>query len=119
MSRGITWRFEQVEGPDRAVFFAATGGMVEGQKCILQVVHTLIHACRASSQIEAHLIGDGPDRASREQLVHQTGLAGRIRFHGRNLPEQVQPLLQRSQAILLMTAFEGLPVALLDAMAAG
>jgi colanic acid/amylovoran biosynthesis glycosyltransferase len=92
--------------------------MVERQKCIHQVVHTLTHACVASSQIEAHLIGDGPDRAACEQLVHQAGLKGN-HFHGRVPPEQVQPLLQRSQAILLMTAFEGLPVALLDAMAAG
>ena len=84
-----------------------------------QVIRTLIQACLASSQIEAHLIGDGPDRPSCEQLVHQACLADRIHFHGRVPPEQVQPLLQRSQAILLMSDFEGLPVALLDAMAAG
>ena len=84
-----------------------------------RVVNTLIHACQASSQIEAHLIGDGPDRAACEQLVHQAGFADRIHFHGRVPPEQVQPLLQRSQAILLMSEYEGLPVALLEAMAAG
>lgn len=84
-----------------------------------RVVHTLIHACQASSQIEAHLIGDGPDRAACEQLVHQADLVDRIHFHGRVPPEQVQPLLQHSQAILLMSDFEGLPVALLEAMAAG
>jgi glycosyltransferase involved in cell wall biosynthesis len=83
------------------------------------VVHTLIHPCQVSSQIQAHLIGDGPDRTACEQLVHQAGLTGRIHFHGRIPPEQVQPLLQRSQAILLMSDFEGLPVALLEAMAAG
>jgi colanic acid/amylovoran biosynthesis glycosyltransferase len=83
------------------------------------VVHTLIHACRASHQIEAHLIGDGPDRAACEELVCQANLSDRIQFHGRVPPEQVQPLLQRSQAILLMSDFEGLPVALLEAMVAG
>lgn len=92
---------------------------MERQKCILQVLHTLIHACQASSQIEAHLIGDGPDRAACEQFVHHAGLTGRIHFHGRVPPEQVQSLLLRSQAILLMSDFEGLPVALLEAMAAG
>ena len=93
--------------------------MVERQKCIHQVVHTLIQACQVSSQIEAHLIGDGAERAACENLVRQAGLAGRIHFHGRIPPEQVQPLLLRSQAILLMSDFEGLPVALLEAMAAG
>lgn len=102
--------------PFRVVY---SGRLVERQKCIQQVVHTLIHACRDSSQIEAHLIGDGTARAACEQLVHQAGLADRIHFHGRVPPEHVQLLLQRSQAILLMSDFEGLPVALLEAMAAG
>lgn len=102
--------------PFRVVY---SGRMLERQKCIQQVVHTLIHACQASIQIEGHLIGDGPDRTACQQFVHQAGLTGRIHFHGRIPPEQVQPLLQRSQAILLMSDFEGLPVALLEAMAAG
>jgi colanic acid/amylovoran biosynthesis glycosyltransferase len=102
--------------PFRVVY---SGRMVERQKCIHQVVDTFIHACRASSQIEAHLIGDGPERAACQHRVREAGLANRIHFHGRVPPEQVQPLLQRSQAILLMSDFEGLPVALLEAMAAG
>ncbi|QVL52060.1 MAG: glycosyltransferase [Cyanobium sp. M30B3] len=83
------------------------------------MVHTLIHACQASSQTEGHLIGDGSDRAAYQPLVHQTGFGDRIHFHGRVAPEQAQPLLHRNQAILLMSDFEGLPVALLEAMAAG
>jgi colanic acid/amylovoran biosynthesis glycosyltransferase len=102
--------------PFRVVY---SGRLVERQKCIHQVVHTLIQACRASSQIEAQLIGEGPARAACEQLVCQAGLADRIHFQGRVPPEQVQPLLERCQAILLMSDFEGLPVALLEAMAAG
>jgi len=102
--------------PFRVVY---SGRMVDHQKCIHQVVHTLVHACQASSQIEAHLIGDGPGRDTCEQLVHQAGLADRIHFYGRIPADEVQPLLQRSQAILLMSDFEGLPVALLEAMAAG
>jgi colanic acid/amylovoran biosynthesis glycosyltransferase len=116
---GITLPTAQVSFSDQPFRVVYSGRMVERQKCIQQVVHTLIHACRASSQIEAHLIGDGPDRGACEQLVHQAGLSDRIHFHGRVPPEQVQPLLQRSQAILLMSDFEGLPVALLEAMAAG
>lgn len=52
--------------------------------------------------------------------MHQASLADQIHFHGRVPPEQLQPpLLQRSQAILLMSDFVGLPVALLEAIAAG
>jgi colanic acid/amylovoran biosynthesis glycosyltransferase len=102
--------------PFRVVY---SGRMVERQKCIHQILHTLIHACKTSSNIEAHLIGDGPARTACEQLAAQAGFSDRIHFHGRVPPEKVQPLLQRSQAILLMSDFEGLPVALLEAMAVG
>ena len=116
---GITLPTAQAIFSDQPFRVVYSGRMVECQKCIQQVVHTLIHACRATSRIEAHLIGDGLDRAACQQLVLQAGLADRIHFHGRVPPEQVQPLLQCSQAILLMSDFEGLPVALLEAMAAG
>jgi colanic acid/amylovoran biosynthesis glycosyltransferase len=102
--------------PFRVVY---SGRMVERQKCIHQVVQALILACEASSQIEALLFGDGPARSACEQLVHQAGFADRIRFYGRVPPDQVQWYLQSSQAILLMSEFEGLPVALLEAMATG
>lgn len=104
------------EQPFRVVY---SGRMVERQKCIHLVMHTLVHACKASSRIEAHLIGDGKARASCEQIVRQAGLSGRIHFHGRVPPSQVQHLMQRCHAILLMSEYEGLPVALLEAMAAG
>ena len=116
---GITPPMAQASFSDQPFRVVYSGRLVERQKCIQQVVHTLIHACRVSNQLEAHLIGDGTARAACEQLVHQAGMADRIHFHGRVPPEQVQPLLQRCQAILLMSDFEGLPVALLEAMAAG
>jgi glycosyltransferase involved in cell wall biosynthesis len=116
---GIKLPIDQARFSDQPFRVVYSGRMVERQKCIHQVIHTLIQACKASNKIEAHLIGDGPARASCEQLVHQASLADRIYFHGRVLPEQVHQILQRCQAILLMSDFEGLPVALLEAMAAG
>jgi colanic acid/amylovoran biosynthesis glycosyltransferase len=102
--------------PFRVVY---SGRLVEQQKCINQVMRTLISACRSSSQIEADVIGDGPEREACQHLVLEAVLADRIRFLGRVPPEQVPTLLARSQAILLMSDFEGLPVALLEAMACG
>ena len=102
--------------PFRVVY---SGRLVEKQKCIRQVMRTIISACRLSTQIEADVIGDGSEREACQQLVLQAGFADRIRFLGRVPPEQVPPLLARSQAILMMSDFEGLPVALLEAMACG
>lgn len=102
--------------PFRVVF---SGRLVSRQKCIYQVIAALIGACRLSPRIEAALLGDGPERAACEQQSQAAGLADRIRFLGRLAPAEVPPLLLRSQAIVLMSDFEGLPVALLEAMAAG
>lgn len=102
--------------PFRVVY---CGRMVERQKCIHQVVQALISSCKISKRIEAELIGDGPERANCERHVFEVGLADRIRFRGRVPPEKVIPLLQRNQAILLMSDFEGLPLVLLEAMASG
>lgn len=102
--------------PFRVVF---SGRLENRAKCIHQVVRTMIAAARLVPRIECDLIGDGPERAACESLVSSAGLSDRIRFLGRLAPEEVGPFLQRSQAILMMSAFEGLPVALLEAMASG
>lgn len=114
---GITIPFAHATFSDQPFRVVYSGRLVEQQKCIHQVVRTLISACRSPSQIEAEVIGDGPEREACQQLVLQAGLTDRIHFLGRVPPDQVPALLARSQAILLMSSFEGLPLALLEAMA--
>lgn len=116
---GITLPANHANFSDQPFRVVYCGRMVDRQKCIHQVVDTFILGCQASNQFEAHLIGDGPARESCQKSVCHAGLEDRIHFHGRVPPEQVQLLLQRSQAILLMSDYEGLPIALLEAMATG
>ena len=66
---GITLPTVQSSFSDQPFRTVYSGSMVERQKCIQPVVNTLIHACLVYSQIEAHMIGDDPDRAACEQLV--------------------------------------------------
>ncbi len=102
--------------PFRVVF---SGRIWEHQKRASLVIQTLIRACRSSGSIRATLIGDGYARAACEQQVAEAGLGGAISFTGPLPPSQVQARLLEAQAILLMSDFEGLPIALLEAMAAG
>jgi glycosyltransferase involved in cell wall biosynthesis len=96
-----------------------SGRLWEHQKRASLVVESLIRACQRSEAITATLIGDGYSRGACEQQVQDAGLGDRIRFSGRLPFAGVQQILLQSQAILLMSDFEGLPVALLEAMAAG
>jgi glycosyltransferase involved in cell wall biosynthesis len=102
--------------PFRVVY---SGRLWEHQKRASLVVESLIRACQRSEAITATLIGDGYSRGTCEQQVQDAGLGDRISFSGRLPFAGVQEILLQSQAILLMSDFEGLPVALLEAMAAG
>lgn len=62
-------------------------------------------------------IGDGPNRAEFEELSEQLQLSGRARFLG--LRDDVLRLLQGMDGFILPSLFEGMPNALLEAMAAG
>ncbi|KEF41475.1 MAG: hypothetical protein ER33_11140 [Cyanobium sp. CACIAM 14] len=102
--------------PFRVVF---SGRIWEHQKRAGLVIQALILACQAHPAIRATLIGDGYARAACEQQVADAGLGASIHFTGPLTPAEVETRLLDAQAILLMSDFEGLPIALLEAMAAG
>lgn len=68
---------------------------------------------------DAHflLVGDGPLRAEVEAQVAALGLGGRVHLPG--LQEDVRPFFAAMDLFLSSSEFEGLPLALLEAMAAG
>jgi colanic acid/amylovoran biosynthesis glycosyltransferase len=75
--------------------------------------------------VEADLVGDGPLRRQLTQQAERLGLAGRVRFHG-SLPEpDVTRLLEHTDLFVLPSVvardgqMEGIPVALMEALAAG
>jgi len=63
------------------------------------------------------LAGDGPERAALEAAVHEAGLEDRILFLGYR--PDVPELLASSDLFVLPSLFEGFPLSILEAMAAG
>lgn len=98
---------------------AFSGRIIEEQKRISLVLETMSRACKQDSRIECYVMGDGPARISSQQWVADQGLGDRIHFVGRLEPSAVRARLAQCQAILLMSDYEGLPVSLLEGMAAG
>ncbi len=104
-------------------------GIGDGETLLLNVArfapqkgHAIL--LRAFSQLAANrpglrlaLVGAGEGRADTEALVIELGLAGRVTFLGHR--EDVADLLRASDLFVLPSLFEGLPLALLEAMAAG
>ncbi|MGI8828228.1 MAG: glycosyltransferase [Candidatus Limnocylindria bacterium] len=68
-------------------------------------------------ELHTVLVGDGELRDSLEGRVRNTGLAGRVAFLG-NRPD-IPALLAASDLFVLPSLWEGLPMALLEAMASG
>jgi glycosyltransferase involved in cell wall biosynthesis len=77
----------------------------------------LLAALRALPNAIVALVGDGPDRAQLERQAQDLGLRDRVVFLGQraDIPE----LLACCDVAVLPSLFEGLPLAALEAMAAG
>lgn len=89
----------------------------------------LIEACRVLQargvRFECHLVGDGPLRRDVERRVAAAGVEDRVCFHGGQPRPTVARLLAQSDAAVLAShptrggKREGIPVALMEAMASG
>lgn len=79
---------------------------------------------RAFSVLQKHvpeasltIVGDGPERDKLAALVELNGLTDLVTFAGRQTPAEVRTHLRSSSVFVLPSRSEGLPLALLEAMA--
>ena len=88
----------------------------------------LLEACarlKPELDFELRLTGDGPERARLEQLSRRLGLEAQVRFSGWRTEPEVRQQLACADAFVLASQREpggrmdGIPVALMEAMAAG
>lgn len=85
----------------------------------LDPVKNIDHLLRALARlpdVELEIVGDGPDRARLTALADELGVADRARFAGWS--EDARAWLGRWDAFVLPSSFEGLPLAIVDAMLA-
>jgi len=87
----------------------------------------LIEACRRLLQegldVECHFAGDGPDRSRLSRQATESGLANRVHFHGACPRNKIIELLRQADIVAAPSVptrsgrREGIPVALMEAMA--
>jgi glycosyltransferase involved in cell wall biosynthesis len=77
----------------------------------------LLQAAASLEGVQVVLAGDGPERPRLERLAAELGLTGRVTFLG--FREDMPRLLACADVVVLPSLREGLPLALLEAMAAG
>lgn len=98
-------------GPHRLVMV----GRLQAPKDALTLVRAL--AALRQRPCEAMIVGDGPDRPAVEKEVRRLGLDSVVRLVGAR--NDVAELLAAADLFVLSSRSEGLPLSILEAMAAG
>jgi colanic acid/amylovoran biosynthesis glycosyltransferase len=97
---------------------ACTGRMVaaKGHRILLEAIAAL---AQEKIHVTCTLIGDGPERASLEALCLSLGIAHQVQFLGAMAHQPTLAEVAKADVFVLASFAEGLPVALMEAMALG
>jgi len=105
--------------PNGRLRLAYVGRLVEEQKRISEVTHALCRAVREVPGTEALIYGDGPARPVVEQILREEGDGLPVHLVGFVENDQIQKHLLECHAVVLLSDYEGLGLALLEGMACG
>jgi len=81
------------------------------------LIEAFSYALNQNPNLRLWLVGDGELRPSIEEMVQKLGLGDRIRFLG--IRSDVHKLLEQADVFVLSSDWEGMPLSILEAMAAG
>jgi colanic acid/amylovoran biosynthesis glycosyltransferase len=113
---------ETTASPGSTFRLVCTGRMVaaKGHRILIESLAQLApQLVEAGIDFNCTLIGDGPERASLESLSASFGLQNRIHFLGAMAHQPTLAQVAEADAFVLASFAEGLPVALMEAMALG
>lgn len=94
-------------------------GRLDTQKNPALLLETVLRLIAGGERLSLLMIGDGVLRKSLEQQVAQSGAAHAVRFLGLRSPAEIRSVLITADAFALSSAYEGMPMALLEALACG
>jgi glycosyltransferase involved in cell wall biosynthesis len=106
-------------GEDGVLRLAWVGRMTEGQKRVSDLPRIAARLRALGLEFVLDIFGDGPARASVETAVSDAHLEGTVRLHGWCSREAMLPRLERADVVLQPSNYEGMSVAVMEALAAG
>jgi glycosyltransferase involved in cell wall biosynthesis len=90
-----------------------------GRLIPLKQVDRLIEALREIPELGLVVVGDGPERPRLERIAQELGVSGRVYFAGQRSKKETLSLMAACDFFVLNSTHEGLPHAILEAMALG
>ncbi|MBE0660345.1 MAG: glycosyltransferase [Bryobacteraceae bacterium] len=104
----------------RRAVVVSVGSMEQLYKGFDVLIEALAICRREGADVCLELVGDGRFRVNLESLAAKCGVSSFVRFHGAlSGPDKILPLLQQADLFVLASRTEGLPRAMVEAMAIG
>jgi glycosyltransferase involved in cell wall biosynthesis len=104
--------------PDDAIIIC-TVARLNPQKGLFDLVDAAAIVMRSHPQARFVIVGDGEQRPSIQERIARLGLGGQVFLAGSRPPNEVAAWLGGCDLFVLSSVQEGLPLALMEAMAAG
>lgn len=119
MPSQIEENVERLSAPGQPFRIGYVGRIVQEQKRVMEFLPLAEQLTRSNIQFELNLIGDGSERSVLEAAFKRAGLDEHVKMWGWLSADQVKEQLRRLDAFVLLSDYEGLPVALLEGMGQG
>jgi glycosyltransferase involved in cell wall biosynthesis len=116
---GVPLPTSVVQPKDGRMRLAYVGRFVEEQKRISEHARAICSALRKIPGTSAVFYGDGPDRENLMSVLEIEGRGLPVHIGGRVASQEIQEKLLECDVLVLLSDYEGLPIALLEAMACG
>jgi glycosyltransferase involved in cell wall biosynthesis len=110
-------RLEESSRPPLRLIFV--GRLEQPQKRIFDLVAVVKRLVRLGVDFTLDMVGDGPESDEVKRALSEETRKSIVVFHGWLPVEEVISKLRRADVFVLTSAYEGFPVALLEAMANG
>ncbi len=98
---------------------AYVGRLKQEQKRIRDVSVAFCHLVEASPNVRCSIIGEGPEAQAVQQIIEHAGCGDRVALTGAVDNDRIGEILCEHQVIVLLSDYEGIPIALMEAMACG
>jgi glycosyltransferase involved in cell wall biosynthesis len=115
---GVPIPAKLAEPPTSVFRLVYIGRLVEEQKRVSDVATALCAVAQRIPNLEAWIVGEGSARNAVEDIARKKG-NGCVRLLGRVDNTNIYDVLAQCHGLVLLSDYEGLPVAMLEAMATG
>lgn len=116
---GVDLKQFEFQEPQRKAKKLVYVGRLSAEKGLPILFNSLVILKEHQYDFELNLLGDGNDRQYLEDLAEEKGISQQVKFSGFVDQETIAKTLRESDIFVLPSFAEGIPVALMEAMAIG